>query len=125
MNKNQPRFRIPGESKTNEQSGKIEVEIAARPLVRCWGCGGPHYVKNCPYRKVTVQVTELQEASTVGEVARSIPKINATLEHHQAKYQPTMVEFEGNIFSQTIPILIDPRSTLSYINPGMVEQCHL
>jgi len=61
----------------------------------------------------------------VGEVARSIPKINAALEDHQAEYQPTMIEFEGKVFDQTISILIDPRSTLSYISPKVVEQCYL
>jgi len=61
------------------------VEIAARPPVQCLGCGGPHYVKNCLYRKGTDQVVRIQEASTVGEVARNIPKINATLKDDQAE----------------------------------------
>jgi len=46
QNRNPTRFKLPNESKTNEQSGRTEVELAARPPVQCWGCGGPHYVKN-------------------------------------------------------------------------------
>jgi len=36
-----------------------------------------------------------------------------------------MVEFEGTIFDRTCSILIDPRATLSYISPRLVEQCKL
>jgi len=39
----------------------------------------------------------MQEASTVREVARSMPIINAGLDDHQAEYQPTMIEYEGTI----------------------------
>eukprot|EP00253_Pinus_taeda_P008538 PITA_08538 len=63
--------------------------------------------------------------SEVGEVGRSIPRINAALEDRQAVYQPTMVEFEGKISNLTISILIDPGATLSYVSPKVVEQCSL
>lgn len=36
MNRNQPRFKFPNESNTNEQYGRTEVETM-RPLVQCWG----------------------------------------------------------------------------------------
>eukprot|EP00253_Pinus_taeda_P012458 PITA_12458 len=76
--------------------------------------------------KVSEQQPRLDnEASTVGEVGRSIPRINAALEDRQAEYQPTMVEFEGKISSLTISVLIDPRATLSYVSPKVVERCNL
>lgn len=56
-------------------------------------------------------------------MAWSLPRINAALEDRQAEYQPTMVEFEGKIFDYTITVLIDPRATLSYVSPKVVEQC--
>ena len=59
-----------------------EVEMAARPPVHCWGCRGPHYVKKCPQHRGTNQIVQVQEASIVGEVARSMPKINTALEDH-------------------------------------------
>lgn len=93
--------------------------------MQCWGCGGTHYVKNCPQCKGTEQLSQIHEASTVGEVGRSIPRINATLDDRQVEYQPTMVEFEGKISDLTIAVLIDPGATLSYVSPKVVERCNL
>jgi len=59
----------------------------------------------------------------VGDVGRSLPRINVSLEDCQAEYQPTMVEFEGKIVDLTVTVLIDPGATLSYINPKVVEHC--
>eukprot|EP00253_Pinus_taeda_P007890 PITA_07890 len=67
----------------------------------------------------------IHEASIVGEVGRSIPRINAALKDRQAEYQPTMVEFEGNISNLTVSILIDPGATLSYVSPKVLERCKL
>jgi len=47
------------------------------------------------------------------------------LEDHQAEFQPTMIEFEGKFFDQTISILVDLGTTLSYVSPKIVEQCKL
>lgn len=55
--RNQSRFRVPNESKTNEKCRRTEIEIAARPPVQCWGCGGPHYVKDYPNCKGTNQIS--------------------------------------------------------------------
>eukprot|EP00253_Pinus_taeda_P010862 PITA_10862 len=76
-------------------------------------------------RKGTDQISQIHEASTVGDVARSLPRINAALEDRQAEYQPSIVEFEGKISHLSICVLIDPGATLSYISPKIVEQCKL
>jgi len=57
FNKNQPRFKVPSEARTNEQMGRIGAELAARPPVQCWGCGGPHYIKKCPQRRGYDQIS--------------------------------------------------------------------
>eukprot|EP00253_Pinus_taeda_P018433 PITA_18433 len=114
----------PSESRVSEPPARSEIE-GTRPPVQCWGCGGPHYVKNCPRRKGVDQISQIDEASTVGDVARSVPRINAALEEWQAKYQPTMVEFEGKISNLSIAVLIDPGATLSYVSPKVVEHCKL
>eukprot|EP00253_Pinus_taeda_P011178 PITA_11178 len=119
------KFRPNNETKGNGQQIRLDNEGVTRPPVQCWGCGGPHYIKNCPQRKGTEQLSQIQEASTVGEVGRSIPRINAALEDRQAEYQPTMVEFEGNISNLAVSILIDPGATLSYVSPKIVERCKL
>eukprot|EP00253_Pinus_taeda_P028929 PITA_28929 len=73
-------------------------------------------------RKGTEQLSQIHEASTVGEVGRSVPRINAALDDRQVEYQPTMVEFEGKISDLTIVVLIDPGVTLSYVSPKVVER---
>eukprot|EP00253_Pinus_taeda_P029084 PITA_29084 len=124
-------FKPMGNSKGNHNSGssepqaRLDNEGTTRPPVQCWGCGGPHYIKNYPQRKGTEQLSQIHEASTVGEIGRSIPRINAALEDRQAEYQPTMVEFEGNISNLTVSVLIDPGATLSYVSPKIVERCKL
>ena len=62
---------------------------------------------------------------TIGELARSMPIINAALENRQAEYQTSMVEEEGIINQTRVTILIDPGASLSYIAPKMVEKCKL
>eukprot|EP00253_Pinus_taeda_P026069 PITA_26069 len=42
------KFRSANESKVSEQQIRLDNEGTARPPVQCWGCGGPHYIKNCP-----------------------------------------------------------------------------
>eukprot|EP00253_Pinus_taeda_P012038 PITA_12038 len=42
-----------GETRMSEPPTKMDTEGSNRPPVQCWGCGGPHYVKNCPQRKGT------------------------------------------------------------------------
>eukprot|EP00253_Pinus_taeda_P020664 PITA_20664 len=118
------KFRVANESKVSEQQPRLDSEGTTRPPVQCWGCGGPHYIKNCPQRKGTEQLSQIHEASIVGEVGRSVPRINVALEDRQAEYQPTMVEFEGKISNLIIIVLIDP-ATLSYVSPKVVEHCNL
>ena len=62
---------------------------------------------------------------TVGDLARTMPRINAALENRQADYQTSMVEVEGKINQTPIAILIDPGASLSNISPRLVEKCKL
>ena len=62
---------------------------------------------------------------TIGDLARAIPKINATLENSQADYQTSMVEVEGKLKQAPISMLIDPRDSLSYVSPNLLEKCNL
>ena len=62
---------------------------------------------------------------TVGDLARTNPKINVALENWQADYKTSMVEVEGKINQAPISILIDPGDILSYISPKLVEKCKL
>ena len=80
--------------------------------------------RDCPLRNESVRPTyKIQEAETVGQVARGVPIIYAALEYHQEDHQSTMVEAVGKIVEQSISIFIDPSSTHSYINPRVVDIC--
>ena len=63
----------------------------------------------------------IQEAETVGQVARAVPRIYAALEDCQADHLSTVVEVAGKIVEQYVSILIDPGSTHRYITPRLVD----
>jgi hypothetical protein len=72
-----------------------------------------------PIKKTSVH--NIQEASTVGDIGRSMHKINAALDGRQTDHQSTIVEVEGKIHFNNVSILIDPGASLSYITPSLVE----
>ena len=55
------------------------------------------------------------------DMARGTPQICAVLDNHQADHQSTIVEVGGKIDKKSISILIDPRSTHSYVSPKLDE----
>jgi hypothetical protein len=57
----------------------------------------------------------------VGDVGRSLHRINATIDGWQDDHQSFVVEIEVKINNTRISILIDPGATLGYITPGIVE----
>jgi predicted aspartyl protease len=88
-----------------------------------WECGEPHLRRNCPHLSSTniTVVHNLQEASMVGDVGRSLHQINAAIDGRQADHQSSVVEIEGKINDTQISILIDPGATLSYITPNVAK----
>ena len=83
--------------------------------IKSWECNGPHYASVCPNRKKTINnIHTIQEEMTIGDLARTMPRINAALKNRQADYQASMVEVEGKINQTPIAILIDPGAILSY-----------
>ena len=106
--------------------GNFTKNFERKEPIKCWKCNGPHYASVYPnQKKIVSNIHTIQEEMTVGELARSMPRINATLENRQAKYQTSMVEVECMINQNPITILIDPRASLSYIAPQIVEKCKL
>jgi hypothetical protein len=51
----------------------------------------------------------------------SLHWINATIDGRQVDQQSSVVEIAGKIHDTRISILIDPRATLGYITPDVVE----
>jgi hypothetical protein len=94
--------------------------------LKCWGCGEEHLLRDFPYRKQNNRrVYNIQEVTTVNDVARSMPQIYATLDNRQLTTKPSVVEVEGMISNHLVSILIDPGSNLSYVSPKTIEKCKL
>jgi predicted aspartyl protease len=56
-----------------------------------------------------------------GDMGKSLHRINATIDGRQDDLQSLVVEIEGKIHGTRIYILIDPRATLIYITPNVVD----
>lgn len=80
--KNLPNFPAYSESKQTEGINKPVTEQPPKPPLQCWFCGKSYYYKNFPHKVRTEQLSNMQEASTVGDIARSMPITNATLDDH-------------------------------------------
>ena len=94
--------------------------------LKCWGCGEEHLLRDCPHwQQNSWRIYNVQEATTVNDVARSVPQIYAALDNKQADHQASVVEVEGMITNHLVSILIDPGSNLSYIAPKAVDKCKL
>jgi hypothetical protein len=96
---------------------------SSRKPLKCWECGEPHLRRNCPCLMPAnrIVVHNLQEASMVGDMAKILHQISATIDGRQADHQSSVVEIEGKINNTRIYVLIDPGATLSYITPDVVE----
>ena len=69
--------RVMGENPRDPQQNKEPIQ--------CWKCGGPHLHRNFPHEEGYVRLAyNIQEDETVGQVARTVPRIYAALEDRQA-----------------------------------------
>jgi hypothetical protein len=71
---------------------------SSEPL-KFWECGEPHLRRNYP-RLILANITSiqnLQEASIVGDVGRSLHQIDAAIDDRQDDHQSSVVEIEGKI----------------------------
>ena len=79
-------------------------------------------LKDCTHRKENPrELHNLKEVVIVEDVVRTTPQIYVALDNHQANHQSTIVEVGGKIAKKSIFVLIDPRSTHSYVSPKMDE----
>ena len=66
-------------------------------------------------------VHNVQQAKTVEDIGRSVPRIYADLDNKQAKFQSHIIEVEGMINNHAFTILIDSGASHSYIDPRVVK----
>ena len=107
--------------KEKEEPTVYNKDTTQRGPLKCWKCGNPHHYKDYSIRRRNFKnnVHTIQEYIIVGDVAREIPRISATLENPQANHQTSMVELEGMINNKPISTLIDPAASLSYVSPSI------
>jgi hypothetical protein len=90
--------------------------------IKCSGCEGDHVYKDCPHKGDRMRnVHNIQEAATVEDMGRSVPRIYAVMDNRQVDYQSHMIEVEGKINNQPITILIDSGTSHSYIYSNLVD----
>ena len=66
--------------KEREITTTFNKNTAQREPLKCWECGEPHYFKYYLVRKKCLNnIHTILEATTVEDIARSMPIINATL----------------------------------------------
>jgi hypothetical protein len=103
-----------------------KTDNTKREPLKCWGCGEEHLLRDSLHRQHNnKRVYNVQEDTTVNDVARSMPQIYAALDNRQADHQASVVEMEGTISNHPVSILIDPSSNLSYAAPQTVEKFKL
>ena len=109
-------------AKEREPPTGYNKNTTQRERLKCWECGEPHYIKYFPIRnKKCNSVHSIKEATTMGDMARSKTRINASLENQKEAHQTSIIEIEGMIKDKPISILIDPGASLSYSSPRIVE----
>ena len=67
--------------------GNFTKNFECKGPIKCWECNGPHYASVCPnWKKIGKNIHTIQEEITVGELARTMPRINVAFKNRQAKY---------------------------------------
>jgi hypothetical protein len=103
-----------------------KTDNTKREPLKFRGCGEEYLLREYPHRQQeNRRVYNIQEATRVNYVARSVPQIYVALDNRQADHQSSAVEMEGMITNYLVSILIDLGSNLSYVAPRTIEKCKL
>jgi hypothetical protein len=94
-----------------------------KPPMQCRVFKGSHKYRYFPHRRDKVRVVHnVQQAETVEDMGRSVPRIYAALDNKQDEFQSHMIGVEGMINNHAFTILIDSGASHSYIDPKVVER---
>ena len=78
--------------------------------------------RDFPHRGEKVRIFHnVQQAETIEDMGRSVPRIYAALDKKKENFQSHMIEVEGMINNHSFTILIDLGSNNRYIDPKVVE----
>jgi hypothetical protein len=90
--------------------------------VTYWGCGGPHYQRDCP--ELQSGFTHKEGRAPMGRSSSS-HQIYTTVNNRQAKHQSTAVESSVTLNHINVNILFDSCATNSFISPSALEKSGL
>jgi hypothetical protein len=83
-------------------------------------------LRNYPYINSTNKtIQNIQEASRVGDIGKSIHRINTTFDDKKGDHQSTIAEIEGKIHNNKVSILIYSGDSLSYGTPTLEDSIKL
>ena len=90
--------------------------------VNHWGCGGPHFQRDCPKTSSSILHRTGKEPipNTQGN-----HRIHALVNNNQAAHQSTVVESSGIINGVKLKILFDTSATDSFISSYALNKCGL
>ena len=111
---------FPSQSGNNPfRSTQGKIDNPKREPLKCWGCGEEHLLRDCLHRQQNNRrIYNIQEATTVNDVAQSMSQIYAAVDNKQADHQASVVEMEGMITNHIVYILIDPSSNFELCGPS-------
>ena len=88
--------------------------MQAPPNVSCWGCGGPHFQRDCPKGQTRSRQQERKASMSNSDNSH---RIHAAVHNHQEEHQSTVVESSGKVNNVKLKLLFDPSATDSFISP--------
>jgi hypothetical protein len=96
-----PFFRNSPQGKPSFRENRMVEVGGKRPMktpIQCWGCKGDHKYRDCPKKSDKVRVVHnVQQAETMEDMGRIIPRIYESLDKKQEEFQSHMIEVEGMI----------------------------
>jgi hypothetical protein len=94
--------------------------------MQCWGYKGDQKYRYFPHKSDKVRVVHnVQQAETMEDMGRSVPRIYAASANKQVEFQSHMIEVEGMINNHAFIVLIDSGASHRYIYPKVVERFQL
>jgi hypothetical protein len=103
-----------------QRQSQNSAQVQSR--VTCWGCGGPHYQRDCP--ELQSGFVHREGKAPMGR-ASSSHQIYAAVNNRQAEHQSTVVESSGTLNHINVKILFDSGATDSFISPSALEKSGL
>lgn len=112
----------------NNMRGRSSSSRNSRPdsrgptQVNCWGCGGPHFQRDCPEASSSVLHRTRKEPMSNNQGNH---RIHAIVNNDQVAHQSTVVESSSIINGIKLKILFDTSAIDSFISSYALNKCGL